>query len=150
MKNVLIINGSLGGKDGNSNEVISHVKAQLKKTNAMEFKEIFLNQNNYQSELENILEWADGFIFTSGTYWDSWGSPMQAFLENCTEFEGGPVLFKKPASVIITMHSVGGKRSSFKITGRTQYDGTHDSSNEWYGICSLYSPRLNESNELCL
>lgn len=117
MKNVLIINGSLGGKDGNSNEVISHVKAQLKKTNAIESKEIFLNQNNYQSELENILDWADGFIFTSGTYWDSWGSPMQAFLENCTEFEGGPVLFKKPASVIITMHSVGGKEVLSRLQG---------------------------------
>lgn len=117
MKKILIINGALGGDTGNSNVVIAEVKNVLSKNHQVEMNEIFLNQNNYQNDLKYNLEWADGFIFTSGTYWDSWGSPMQAFLENCTEFEGGTALFKKPASVIITMHSVGGKEVLSRLQG---------------------------------
>lgn len=117
MKKILIVNGSLGGSNGNSNEVINEVKKYLNKNNQIEIRELYLNQNNYKNNLKDILDWPDGFVFTSGTYWDSWGSPLQIFLENCTEFEGSDVFFKKPASVIITMHSVGGKEVLSRLQG---------------------------------
>ncbi len=55
------------------------------------------------------LAWADGFVFTTGTYWDSWGSPLQIFLENLTPSEGSAHWLGKPALCLVTMHSVGGK-----------------------------------------
>jgi len=30
---------------------------------------------------------AVAFVFATGTYWDSWGSPMQRFLEQSTDLE---------------------------------------------------------------
>ena len=38
-----------------------------------------------------VLAEADGFVFATGTYWDSWGSPLQKFLEETTAFEGTSV-----------------------------------------------------------
>jgi multimeric flavodoxin WrbA len=116
-KNILIINGSLGGENGNSNIVIDQVKLLLNKNEQIKIDEIFLNKGIDLSNLRNKLNWAHGFLFTSGTYWDSWGSPLQKFLEESTEFEATDTFFNKPASVIITMHSVGGKEVLSRLQG---------------------------------
>lgn len=63
------------------------------------------------------LQSHDGFLFVTGTYWDSWGSPLQAFLEASTPLEGDACWFGKPCGVIVTMHSVGGKEISNRLQG---------------------------------
>ena len=117
-KNILIIDGSLGGKLGNSQELVKNAIDQLKKFQ-VQIDVIHLNEiKELNAEfLSEKLAWADGFIFNSGTYWDSWGSPMQNFLEVATVFEGTHFLLGKPASVLITMHSVGGKEVLSRLQG---------------------------------
>jgi multimeric flavodoxin WrbA len=56
-------------------------------------------------------------IFCTGTYWDSWGSPMQLLFEKMTQIEGKKHLLGKPAGAIVTMHSVGGKEVCSRILG---------------------------------
>ncbi len=60
---------------------------------------------------------ADGFIFVTGTYWDSWGSPLQTFLEQVTELEGTSAFLGKPAVVMVLNHSVGGKGVLSRLQG---------------------------------
>lgn len=112
--NILIINGSLGGVNGNTSVLIDAATEHLKNMNC-KFDILHLEDNDY--DLKTKLAWANGFIFTSGTYWDSWGSPMQKFLETSTEFEASDLLLGKPASVLITMHSVGGKGVLSRLQG---------------------------------
>ena len=113
-KNILIINGSITGRNGNTNQIIKRVENILLDFN-LEFKTIHLNQDRY--ELKELLTWAHGFIFTTGTYWDNWGSPMQKFIEEMTEFEATPELLFKPASVIVSMHAFGGKEVLSRLQG---------------------------------
>jgi chromate reductase len=68
-------------------------------------------------ELLRLLHESAGFVFATGTYWDSWGSPMQRFLERATRFEGGPVWLGKPAAVVVTMHSADGKGVLSRLQG---------------------------------
>ena len=113
-KNILIINGSLGGADGNTSVLI---KTALKYLTGHKANTDTLHLENGMDNLKEKLIWADGFIFTSGTYWDSWGSPMQKFLEISTQFEASDLFLYKPASVLISMHSVGGKGVLSRLQG---------------------------------
>lgn len=53
----------------------------------------------------------------TGTYWDSWGSPLQKFLEDFTDYEVRESILGKPAGVITLMHSVGGKEVLSRLQG---------------------------------
>ena len=71
---------------------------------------------NFTSLLAAISR-SDGFVFVSGTYWDSWGSPLQRFLEEATPLEGTAAWLGKPAAVAVLMHSVGGKGMLSRLQG---------------------------------
>ena len=117
-RKVLIIDGSIGGASGNSQQIVELTIDLLKKYK-VQVDQIHLKEIP-ELKLEWIrekLNWADGFIFSSGTYWDSWSSWLQKFLEVATEFEGTNVLLGKPAAVFITMHSVGGKEVLSRLQG---------------------------------
>lgn len=116
MKNILILNGSLGGAKGNTSVLIKEA-TRLLGTHSANVDVLHLEDETALDELERKLLWAEGFIFTTGTYWDSWGSPMQKFLEVSTEFEAGAAFLFKPAAVMITMHSVGGKSVLSRLQG---------------------------------
>jgi chromate reductase len=60
---------------------------------------------------------ADAYVFSSGVYWDSWGSPLQRFFEHVTPLEGDACWFGKPAACLVTMHSVGGKEVLSRLQG---------------------------------
>jgi multimeric flavodoxin WrbA len=113
-KNILIVNGSLGGAIGNTSVLIESAKKYLADHEA-NIETVHLQDNEH--DLITKLKWADGFIFASGTYWDSWGSPMQKFLETSTEYEASDLFLYKPASVMISMHSVGGKGVLSRLQG---------------------------------
>jgi len=67
--------------------------------------------------VKRYIKNADGLVLATGTYWDSWGSPMQQLFEKMTSLEGSKYLVGKPASAIVTMHSVGGKEVCSRILG---------------------------------
>ena len=114
MKNILIINGSLGGRNGNTSVLIKAAQKYLGQHQA-NIDTIHLEES--EDAIAGKLAWANGFIFTSGTYWDSWGSPMQKFLEQTTQYEASDLFLFKPASVMISMHSVGGKSILSRLQG---------------------------------
>ena len=70
-----------------------------------------------KKKLFSEIKSAQGFIFVTGTYWDSWGSPLQLFLENVTALEGTPSFLGKPAVVVVLNHSVGGKGVLSRLQG---------------------------------
>jgi len=70
--------------------------------------------------LDRMLEVAskaDAFLFGTGTYWDSWGSPLQRFLEMTAHTEGMEYWFGKPVGVIVTAHAVGAKSVLSRLLG---------------------------------
>jgi multimeric flavodoxin WrbA len=112
--NILIINGSLGDTTGNTSVVIEVACKHIIQQGGTF---TILNLEDNIANLKTQLSQADGFLFASGTYWDSWGSPMQRFLETSTEFEASDIFLGKAASVLITMHSVGGKGVLSRLQG---------------------------------
>lgn len=123
-KKILILNGSLGDHSGNTARVLDLCNniANEKDIDCeiYHLKNLLEKSSDISAELESLrqkIARTDGFIFSSGTYWDSWGSPMQFFLEKATIFEASSLFMAKPAAVVITMHSVGGKGVLSRLQG---------------------------------
>ncbi len=116
MKKILILNGSINGQEGNTNKLIEKIQGQIESSEIIQLKDLMEKKLTF-NDLKIKFKKADGFIFTSGTYWDSWGSPLQYFLEVGTELEGSELILGKPAAVIITMHAVGGKAVLSRLQG---------------------------------
>lgn len=113
-KTLLIINGSPSGSRGNCAKLISHYK----NLSAFKCRIIHLaKEPRLSSSFRKSLLSADACLFVSGTYWDSWGSPLQKFIEDLTPLEGHPLLVGKPAGVAVLMHSVGGKEVLSRLQG---------------------------------
>ena len=118
---ILMINGSLGGEHGNTAALEEYLLRSLFPHASCE--RLFLADIAARGDfgdwslLPEKIAKSDGFVFTSGTYWDSWGSPLQQFLERSTDFEGSSLWLGKPAAVIVTMHSVGGKSVLSRLQG---------------------------------
>lgn len=106
MKNIAILDGSLNGIGGNTNGVICKLLKFLPADYSIDYLELKSIENALT--LEPRLRAADSFILGTGTYWQSWGSPMQRFLEQATDWEGTDLWMGKPVCTIVTMHSVGG------------------------------------------
>lgn len=112
--NILLINGSINGESGQSGVIAAKMMSSF---DQLDIKHLVLKTNQTLESWEELVSWADGFIFLTGTYWDSWGSPLQSFLEKTTEWEASMRWLGKPASVIVTMHSVGGKSVLSRLQG---------------------------------
>jgi chromate reductase len=112
---VLLINGSCVGNLGNSAELLSYARRFLEPK--VEISSIDLYQNFNFSSHQSEIERSDGFVFATGTYWDSWGSPLQHFLEEATASEGAELWLGKPAAVLVSMHAVGGKGVLSRLQG---------------------------------
>ena len=120
VKNILILNGSSSGANGNCNELIKSVlhRAQaLDLPIRLNFEVIHLAQSGRVSIVKRQIKKADAFIFVTGTYWDSWGSPLQKFLEDVTDLEGTSAFLGKPSFVFVLNHSVGGKGLLSRLQG---------------------------------
>lgn len=116
----LIINGSIHGSQKNSGkmlETLNHYISLNSQYQTVQTEVIHLAECKDYKRIEKSVLDADAFIFITGTYWDSWGSPLQAFLEVATEWEGKSHFFAKPVAVIVGMHSVGGKSVLSRLLG---------------------------------
>lgn len=113
MKKILVLNGSPSGKKGNCARFVS----ALPKLKGAKLSVVHLASEGYSSKLKKEIAKADGYIFVTGTYWDSWGSPLQKLLEDMTDLEGTEAVMGKPAAVFVLMHSVGGKGVLSRLQG---------------------------------
>lgn len=111
---ILILNGSPSGQKGNCARLIKSISKSFSKK---ELKVIHLASIKNWNSLTKEIHKSSGFIFVTGTYWDSWGSPLQQFLENTTDLEGTKAFVGKPAAVFVLNHSVGGKGVLSRIQG---------------------------------
>lgn len=68
-------------------------------------------------QLLPALRRADAFLLGTGTHWDSWSSVLQRFLEAATPHEGTALWLGKPAAVVVTEHSTGGKGVLSRLQG---------------------------------
>lgn len=114
-KKILILNGSPNGRKGNCGHWIRSLEKQLKGHAVTEV--VNLADKGFSRNLQKSFAEADGVIFVTGTYWDSWGSPLQKLLEDMTHLEASPALMGKPAAVFVLMHSVGGKSVLSRLQG---------------------------------
>lgn len=112
---IALINGSISGKNGNTQAVLEPLVQRLK--SKAHLVELTLCEGVSKEILEREIRNSHGFVFGTGTYWDSWGSPLQKFLEDVTDLEGSEVWMGKPAAVVVTMHSVGGKGILSRLQG---------------------------------
>jgi len=81
------------------------------------FQIVNLAKTSYSASMAKKLAKADAVLCVTGTYWDSWGSPLQKFLEDATELEVSPAILGKPMGVCVLMHSVGGKSILSRLQG---------------------------------
>jgi chromate reductase len=115
MKQVLIVNGSPNGSTGNCGKLITKIEKLLK--DLVNVRVIHLAKLKSNKSLVGELRKSDGVLFVTGTYWDSWGSPLQAMFEDLTEHEGTNIFLGKPCAVFVLMHSVGGKGILSRMQG---------------------------------
>jgi chromate reductase len=115
MVTVLGINGSPHGDSGNCAKLADVVRRILGAR--ARFETIHLADEIPFWEVSESIGRADGFVFLTGTYWDSWGSPLQRFLEEATVTEGTDLWLGKPCVVGVLMHSVGGKGVLSRLQG---------------------------------
>jgi multimeric flavodoxin WrbA len=108
---LLLINASLAGESGNSAALIARAKKLLARHATVEVITLARGDGTARSfsDIRDSLEKADGFLFATGTHWDAWSSVLQKFLEDATESEATKLWLGKPAAVIVSEHSVGGK-----------------------------------------
>jgi NAD(P)H-dependent FMN reductase len=118
MSNILIINGSISGSSGNTAELLALAEDFITSqpgNHKVEYLELVRDP-----DLERIIEMAskaDAFIFGTGTYWDSWGSPLQKFFEITSSTEGDQCWLGKPVGAIVTAHAVGAKGILSRLFG---------------------------------
>ncbi len=111
---ITLLNGALGGAAGNTARALNHLVKEL--SSHAQIRLLHLADASGPVTAQILAE-TDGFVFASGVYWDSWGSPLQRFLEQSTAFEATDLWLGKPAAVLITLHSVGGKGVLSRLQG---------------------------------
>ena len=108
---ILILNGSIHGAMNNCGELIKQIKK--------EFPEVDLLVSHLKTEkpreTKRKLAKAQAILVISGVYWESWGHPLQIFLERFTDLEATNYFVGKPLGAIVLCHSVGGKSVLSKI-----------------------------------
>src|SRR5512141_1092226 len=115
MPTVLIVNGSLGGASGNTAELLALAEERLSKEASVSTLEL-VREPTLDRILAAVAD-ADAFLFGSGTYWDSWGSPLQRFFEMTAHTEGQACWVGKPVAAIVTAHAVGSKGVLSRLLG---------------------------------
>lgn len=110
---ILVLDGSLGSNSGNTSQILTYLESLIGSRASVERWSL----RDRGTPSRETLASADAFVFSSGTYWDSWGSPLQKFFEDSTPLEGDSCFLGKPAAVITSMHSVGGKEVLNRLHG---------------------------------
>lgn len=121
---LLLINASLAGEAGNTAVLLAQARRLLTRRATVESLTLAALPSGSVSQLSALnpqllvaLQRADGFLLGTGTHWDSWSSVLQKFLEDATPHEGTALWLGKPAAVVVSEHSVGGKAVLSRLQG---------------------------------
>lgn len=122
---LLLLNASLAGDAGNTAVLLARARRLLSRRATVENVTLAnVESPSRQSsagatadQLHSSLQRADGFLIGTGTHWDSWSSVLQKFLEDATPHEGTALWLGKPAAVVVSEHSVGGKGVLSRLQG---------------------------------
>lgn len=112
---VLAIDAGLGGAPGNSAVLLDRAIALLAPHTAID--RVTLAASPDFATHRDALARADALVIATGTYWDSWSSHLQRFLEQATDTEGTALWLGKPVAVLVTAHAVGGKGVLSRLQG---------------------------------
>lgn len=107
MKKILVINGSLGGTNGNTARFLDVATEILSKRVQVE-NYCLGKTGKSRAALILSLDSASGLLIGSGNYWNNHSSFIQAFIEEISELEGTSSLLGKPVAFLLSQHSVGG------------------------------------------
>lgn len=116
MPQVLVLNGSISGEDGSTEQCLRRVVPHLI-GRRIDVVQMNIIQPRHLNGLMEMLTDSDGFLIGTGTYWDSWGSPLQKLLEDIAGLDSSSTLFGKPVGLVVTEHSVGGKGVLSRLMG---------------------------------
>lgn len=114
MTHLVVLDGSLRPAEGNTARALSLACAAWEGLATVD-RIALASFDGTVAELAGRLRAADGMLVGSGTYWSSWGSPLQRFLEVMTAYEATDVFVGKPASAIVTMDSTGGSEIAARL-----------------------------------
>ncbi len=131
---LLLLNASLAGDTGNTAILLTRARRHLARRATVESLTLAdlassgselpsdrvakpIRDSALSSELLSALSRADGFLIGTGTHWDSWSSVLQKFLEDATPHEGTTLWLGKPAGVVVSEHSTGGKGVLSRLQG---------------------------------
>lgn len=112
---IALVDGSLRPGSGNTARALERVCQAFGKE-AEVHRVLLGNFRGTVPEMAEQLRAVDGFVFGSGTYWSSWGSPLQRFFEVMTPYEATDVFAFKPASVVVTMDATGGAEVASRLS----------------------------------
>lgn len=112
---ILLLNASLAGASGNTAVLLARIRTALRGKAAIETA-VLAGGPDFAA-LRPQLEAADAFVFGTGTHWDSWSSELQRFLEAATAAEATSLWLGKPAAVVVSEHSTGGKGVLSRLQG---------------------------------
>jgi chromate reductase len=113
---LLLLNGSLRGSEGNTARLLQRAAATLPATWRAEDL-CLADYRGTVAALAERLERADAFLIGTGIYWGSWGSPLQRFLEVMSSYELSRCFLGKPAGALISADSVGGLDVAQRLLG---------------------------------
>jgi hypothetical protein len=114
MTHLVALDGSLRPDEGNTARALTIACAAWEGQASVERIALGSFEGSV-AELASRVRVADGLLVGSGAYWNSWGSPLQRFLEVMTAYEATDVFLGKPASVIVTMDSTGGSEIAARL-----------------------------------
>ncbi|HEX4337102.1 MAG TPA: NAD(P)H-dependent oxidoreductase [Polyangiaceae bacterium] len=114
MTRLVVIDGSLRPAVGNTAQALARCTAAFGPDVGVD-RIALAEYGGTIAEMATRLRAADGFLVGTGTYWGSWGSPLQQFLELMTPYEATEVFLGKPASVVVTMDSTGGSEVAARL-----------------------------------
>jgi chromate reductase len=127
---VLLLNASLAGDAGNTAVLLARAHRLLARHATVESLTLAPHPATTSetpsrhssggataNQLLTALSRANGFFLGTGTHWDSWSSVLQKFLEDATPHEGTALWLGKPAAVVVSEHSTGGKGVLSRLQG---------------------------------
>ena len=105
---VVVLNVSVRGGAGDCGVVCASVAASVAVTGSSVDVVVLGDLAGSVADVAERVGRADAFVVVTGTYWGSWGSPLQRFFEVMTPYEASGVLLGEPCGAVVTMDAVSG------------------------------------------
>ncbi len=117
MARLLVVDGSVRGGAGNTARALAYAASAAARRGMSVGTLTMCEHTGSVEDVVQAIRAADAFVFGTGTYWGSWGSPLQRLLEVITGLEASDALVGKPCGVVVTMDSVGGVDVAARLLG---------------------------------